>query len=511
MTHLMPVKTSAAALFATAVMLAGCTGDTDVTGAEPPEPSSASSSSLAAVSSSVPASSSSSSVPASSSAPVVSSSSAPESSSSVASSAPNAPLVYAANVGGPALSFNGIDYRADRFYRGGTPNATEAEIDGISAGTPYHTERYGDMTYQIPVTNGTYGVTLQFVEMYQTATMQRLFSASVEGEPVVQSIDLYAEVGGNAAYDVEVPMVMVADETLTIELMSEMDNATLSGITLYSETGEYVEPPEPEPGQPIASAGCGSANTYSDGRHNLNVNGTNRSFIVRLPQNYNAQTPYRLIMAYHWLNGNASQVAEGGMGGSTDDPFYGLWDLADNTTIFVAPEGIDAGWANTNGRDINFTDAMIDELTNDLCVDENRIFATGFSYGAGMSNAIACSRADVFRGVALYAGAQLSGCAGGTEPIAYFGAHGLNDSVLNISQGRALRDRYATNNGCNATNPPEPANGSGSHICTSYEGCADGYPVRWCAFDGDHYPTQKDRGQAKSWIPGEAWDFISQF
>lgn len=128
-----------------------------------------------------------------------------------------------------------------------------------------------------------------------------------------------------------------------------------------------------------------------------------------------------------------------------------------------------------------------------------------------MSNAVACARADVFRGVALYAGAQLSGCDGGTAPIAYFGAHGISDSVLSLAQGKTLRDRFARNNGCTAANPPDAAPGSGSHVCTSYQGCSVGYPVRWCTFDGDHNPTQKDRGEAKSWIPGEAWQFISQF
>lgn len=271
------------------------------------------------------------------------------------------------------------------------------------------------------------------------------------------------------------------------------------------------EPEDPPPPTGDASAGCGQARTLQNGRININVNNTNRSYILRVPDNYNNQNPYRLVVAYHWLNGNASQVANGGMGGSTDTPYYGLWNLAQNSTIFVAPEGLDSGWANTNGRDIAFTDAILNQVQSNLCIDKSRIFATGFSYGAGMSNAIACSRANVFRGVALYAGAQISGCDGGNSPIAFFAAHGISDDVLNISQGRSLRDRYVRNNGCASQNPLEPNRGSGTHICTSYQGCRAGYPVRWCAFDGGHYPTQKDAGQSESWIPREAWQFITQF
>lgn len=271
-----------------------------------------------------------------------------------------------------------------------------------------------------------------------------------------------------------------------------------------------IDTPE-DPTVAGSSDGCGSARSLQNGRININVDNTNRSYILRVPDNYDNQKPYRLVMAYHWLNGNAQQVASGGNGGSTDDPFYGLWDLANNSTIFVAPEGIDSGWANTGGRDLRLTDAILAKVQDDLCIDTSRIFATGFSYGGAMSNALACARPDVFRGVALYSGAQLSGCDGGNSPVPFFATHGIGDSVLNVSQGRSVRDRFVRNNGCSAMSPQEPSRGSGSHICTSYQGCSEGYPVRWCAFDGDHNPTQKEGGQSKSWIPGEAWSFISQF
>lgn len=410
------------------------------------------------------------------------------------------------------MTVNGIEYKADRFANSGTPNTTTDPIANTTADVLYQSERYGKYKYEIPVTNSTYSLQLRFVELYQTTAGNRLFSVTVEGQPVLTDFDLFAEVGHDTAYDVAVSNVMVADQSLTIELSASIDNATLSAFEIYSSTGgKFVEPPEPEPGAVTRSAGCGTSRTLQNGRINLNVGGTNRSYILRVPDNYNNNNPYRLVIGYHWRGGNANQVAAGGNGGSTEDPFYGLWDLANNSTIFVAPEGLDAGWANSNGRDITFTDEILKQIQGGLCIDQSRIFATGFSFGAGMSNALSCARANVFRGVALYAGALISGCDGGTAPIAYFGAHGISDSVLNISQGRAIRDRIARNNGCSTSNPPEPARGSGTHTCTSYQGCRDGYPVRWCAFDGDHNPTEKDRGQSKSWVPGEAWQFISQF
>lgn len=290
------------------------------------------------------------------------------------------------------------------------------------------------------------------------------------------------------------------------------DYVDLDWIHIGPYSGVIDSPTTPtNPTGAIPSDGCGKARSLQNGRINLNVNGLNRSYILRVPDNYNNQNPYRFIVGYHWLNGDASQVANGGNGSATESPYYGLWNLAQNSTIFVAPEGIDKGWANSGGRDLAFTDAILNQIQANFCIDKSRIFATGFSYGAGMSNAVACARANVFRGVALYAGAQLSGCEGGTAPIAYFATHGLDDNVLSIAQGRSLRDRAVRNNRCTAQNPLEPARGSGTHICTSYQNCTAGYPVRWCAFDGGHWPSQHDAGQPESWIPKEAWNFINQF
>jgi poly(3-hydroxybutyrate) depolymerase len=288
---------------------------------------------------------------------------------------------------------------------------------------------------------------------------------------------------------------------VVIQFIAGTQSPKVNGITVTGGSGPTPTATPTGSGGTNPSVGCGKARTLQNGTITIQSGGVNRTYILRAPDNYSNTRPYRLVVAYHWLNGSAQNVAS--------ENYYRLFPLSNNSTIFVAPQGLDAGWANTNNRDLTFTDAMLSQLENELCIDQNRIWATGFSYGAGMSYAIACARANVFRGVALYAGAQLSGCSGGTTPIAYFAAHGVSDSVLNISQGRTLRDRFVSNNTCAAQNPPEPAAGSGTHVCTSYQGCSAGHPVTWCAFDGDHTASPVDRGQSTSWVPAQVWSFTT--
>jgi poly(3-hydroxybutyrate) depolymerase len=265
-----------------------------------------------------------------------------------------------------------------------------------------------------------------------------------------------------------------------------------------------------------ATAGCGKSPTLAGGTRTIQSGGKNRTFILRIPDGYDSNRPYRLIFGFHWNGGTANDVDSGGTSGYPWS-YYGLRSLANNGAIFVAPQGLNNGWANSGGEDLAFVDAMVNLIEDGLCVDTTQLFSLGFSYGGGMSYAIACARATVFRAVAVYSGGQLSGCSGGTQPIAYIGLHGLRDPVLNISAGRSLRDRFVRNNGCTAQNPREPAQGSLTHVVTSYSGCRAGYPVAWAAFDAGHTPNPWD-GSAGDYNPGEkswtrpvVWDFFNQF
>jgi poly(3-hydroxybutyrate) depolymerase len=271
----------------------------------------------------------------------------------------------------------------------------------------------------------------------------------------------------------------------------------------------------------VPSSGCGKTPTLSSGSRTISSGGTSRSYMLRIPSDYDKSHPYPLVFAFHWNGGTMGDVDGGGTSGYTWS-YYGLREKADKSTdsrmIFITPQGLGNGWANSNGQDLTLVDNLLKLAKDDLCVDTTRVFSMGFSYGGGMTYAIACARAGTFRAAAVYSGAQLSGCSDGTKPIAYIGVHGLRDPTCGIAGGRSLRDKFVKNNGCTAQNPPEPATNSLKHVCTTYSGCKTGYPVRWCAFDGaGHSPAPVDGstsdygGGDKTWTKDEVWSFFTQF
>jgi len=245
-------------------------------------------------------------------------------------------------------------------------------------------------------------------------------------------------------------------------------------------------------GAAAPSSGCNAAAAPASGRFTIDVSGTSREYILALPANYDAGHPYRLILAFHGGQYDAQSVADGGPPGS--GPYYGIQAEAKDTAIFVAPQATSSRW---NSGDVAYVSSMIARFEAQLCVDQKRIFATGFSMGAIMTITLGCSLTDTFRAIAPMSG-QISGSCTGTQPIAYWASHGKSDPTINISQGEAARDAYATRNHCTT----QTAAGSPAG-CVSYQGCDTGYPVTWCPFAGVHEPAP---------FAGTAiWAFLSQF
>jgi poly(3-hydroxybutyrate) depolymerase len=257
----------------------------------------------------------------------------------------------------------------------------------------------------------------------------------------------------------------------------------------------------------MPSAGCGKMRTLQNGTITISFDNASRKYILRVPDGYDNNHPYRLVFAFAESGSSAMSVA--------NRNYFTMATLDAKNTIFVAPDAAN-GAGSWSKSDVDLTDDILAQLEGDLCIDKTRIFATGFSFGGAMSIALACTRADVFRGVAFFSGADLTGSCSGTltKPIAYYASQASQDSsgTPMPSSGKIKQAEFAAVNGCMAepmaTTFPAPGQ---PHTCTNYKGCSAGHPTEYCVFDGPHGWEPKDPGQAMSWNAPEAWKFITQF
>ncbi len=149
---------------------------------------------------------------------------------------PGSKPVFAVNCGGNQyVDKAGVLYQADSLFSGGGTYKTTAGIAGTDDGLLYQSERFGNISYNFPLPNGNYEVTLKFAEIYPYASLRnRIFDVKMEGKEVVSNLDLVAKVGKNKAYDVTLP-VTVTDGILNIEFRADAGSAKVNAILVVKK------------------------------------------------------------------------------------------------------------------------------------------------------------------------------------------------------------------------------------------------------------------------------------
>ena len=262
--------------------------------------------------------------------------------------------------------------------------------------------------------------------------------------------------------------------------------------------------------------GCEAADWPTGGARIVDGAGTSRAYLVSLPVDYNPSVAYPLVFVWHGPCQTAEQVAAGSEGSG----FVGLGPLAGETAILIAGQGLADpytshlcpnatspeqtgefyGWANLEGGDVAFAEAMLDEVAASYCIDQDRVFATGVSSGGLMSNTVGCALGDRFRAIAPIMPSSppaLSGddCVG---QVAVWLTHGRNDDVVGFALGVASRDYWLATNSCGSV-----ADAVGPGECVEYLQCDPDSQVVWCPTDEYHVPP----AHAAEAI----WQFFSSF
>jgi hypothetical protein len=111
------------------------------------------------------------------------------------------------NAGGTGYTYPAPDGRvftADNYFTASRTVTTSVDLPGRTDDVLYQTERSdASFEYRIPVTNGTYELTLHFAEVYWgVGTVaggpgKRRFSVNVENQPALANFDIIAEAGGS--------------------------------------------------------------------------------------------------------------------------------------------------------------------------------------------------------------------------------------------------------------------------------------------------------------------------
>mgnify|MGYP006272928259 CR=1 FL=1 len=154
-------------------------------------------------------------------------------------------VLLAVNVGGEAVSYDGIDFAAGNGSGTGNIGIEQpgnAGLNGLQealVGTPFASMRWErEVLFSHPVPQGPVSVDLYFMEGWHAEPGKRLMTIEVEGEVVRADYDVLTEADG----DMNAPQILrITDvdaarsgdpERLDIRLTSNVDNAVLSAVVV---------------------------------------------------------------------------------------------------------------------------------------------------------------------------------------------------------------------------------------------------------------------------------------
>jgi poly(3-hydroxybutyrate) depolymerase/sugar lactone lactonase YvrE len=149
----------------------------------------------------------------------------------------------------------------------------------------------------------------------------------------------------------------------------------------------------------------------------------------------------------------------------------------------VYPQGL-GPWQLSPGQredqDLHLVDTLLKDLAATYKVDERRVYAGGYSYGAFFMNFLLTMRPEPFAAFALSSTQDDPVVRWARVPRPVLLIHGKQDPVVPFSQGERLRDQWRRLNGC-GTQSVEWAPGA-----VRYEPCLSGQPVIWYSHSGGH-------------------------
>lgn len=193
----------------------------------------------------------------------------------------------------------------------------------------------------------------------------------------------------------------------------------------------------------------------------ITVDGLERDYLLYVPAAYDGSEDWPLVFNLHGAGSNArAQMIFSGMNEVADTAHF----LAVYPEGILNPEGTTTGWNvsldSDRQDDVNFVSKMIDAISNEYNISDERIYSTGMSNGGGMSFTLSCAFSNRIAAVATVATPGILENCNPERPVPFLYIHGTADIIVPFEGGQsqvvpqvfpAARDRvqfWVDNNGC---------------------------------------------------------------
>jgi polyhydroxybutyrate depolymerase len=191
----------------------------------------------------------------------------------------------------------------------------------------------------------------------------------------------------------------------------------------------------------LACARSSRVNSTSDTTYTLTHAGIERTYILHVPSAYTNDQAVPLVLDFHGGGGNAQgEMQHTGFNALADEQGFivaypnGTGKREDKLLTWNG--GTCCAYAVENQiDDVGFVRALIAEIETKYNIDPKRIYATGLSNGAIMSQRLACDASDLFAAIAPVAGTLNYLRCNPSQPVSVIEFHGTDDGHIGYNGG----------------------------------------------------------------------------
>ena len=176
---------------------------------------------------------------------------------------------------------------------------------------------------------------------------------------------------------------------------------------------------------PAAASACSPARPHAAGNFDQTIasGGLQRTYILHVPPGYDGAHAVPLLLSFHGYGLPAKVFA----------PYVAFDPIADQAGfILVTPDGTGSPVAwNAEGfqggtDDVAFVKDLLAKLSSDLCIDQQMVYAAGYSNGGGMVLRLACQLPNQFAAIGVVAATYVNCRA----PVPLIAFHGTSDPLV---------------------------------------------------------------------------------
>ena len=161
----------------------------------------------------------------------------------------------------------------------------------------------------------------------------------------------------------------------------------------------------------------------------MNAGGDSGGYVQEIPSGYTGRTALPVVVDLHGYDVSAAEMVA-----MTQLGTYG--NRQDFITITPQVARHIPYWqTGFKSKDVAFLRGVIADVGSSLCIDQNRLFVTGYSNGAVMASVLACVDGSQIAAVAPVSGvANPANCAP-SRPVPVIAFHGTSDPLLPYTGG----------------------------------------------------------------------------